>query len=45
MSVYSGFATRQLEQLYNTIVKKVISLLTERLLQYIHNGKFKLMSL
>lgn len=42
MSVYGGFATRQLETLYNQITRKMIILLSDRLVKYFNNGKIRL---
>ena len=38
MSVYCGFATRQQESVYNTLIFKLISLLAEKSLKFIQLG-------
>ena len=44
MSVYSGFATRQLETLYGKIIQKLIQVFCERITSLVNNGKHQIYS-
>jgi len=39
-SVYSGFATRKLEDFYNALTKKALSMLSLKVLHYQGRGDF-----